>query len=100
MKIEAYIEEHAHHFVKALITEYKGDREAVAIIRKYMNGEKIDSSEEEVLKTQFFDSLKLAGVGIPFVLIPGASILMPILIKVAAKHHIALLPSAFDTPES
>jgi hypothetical protein len=42
------------------------------------------------------DSLKIAGIGIPFVLIPGASILMPIIIKVAKEHHIDLVPSAFD----
>jgi len=41
------------------------------------------------------DSLKILGIGIPFVLIPGASILMPILVRVARKHHIELMPSAF-----
>jgi hypothetical protein len=42
-----------------------------------------------------YDILKTLGVGIPFALIPGASILIPILIKVAQKKGINLLPSAF-----
>ena len=48
-----------------------------------------------MLRTQVMDSLKILGIGIPFVLIPGASILMPILVRVARKHHIELMPSAF-----
>ncbi len=49
------------------------------------------------------DSLKIVGIGIPFVLIPGGSVLMAIIIRVADEHHINLMPSAFtagkDMPE-
>ena len=90
------IETSAHHFLQSIKIEYEGTKEAGVIVRKYMKGEKITIEEEHVLKTQLADSLKIIGIGIPFVLVPGASILMPILIKVAEKHNIELMPSAFN----
>lgn len=95
MKIEAIIEEHAHRFLQEAKTEYKGEKAAGIIIQKYIKEGKISDEEEMILKTQLMDSLKIVGIGVPFVLIPGASILMPILIKVAAKYRIELMPSAF-----
>jgi len=41
----------------------------------------------------------MAGIGIPFMLIPGSTLLMPFLIKLANKRGIDLLPSAFKTEE-
>lgn len=104
MNIEAIIEEHAHHFLQGLKTEYGDDKEALLIIRQYLSTGSVNAEQEHLLKTQLYDTIKLAGIGIPFVLLPGASILMPILIKVAARHHIELMPPAFtqqskgDTP--
>jgi hypothetical protein len=95
MHIETIIEEHAHHFLQGLKTEYGDDKEALLIIRQYLSTGSVSAEQEHLLKTQLYDTLKLAGIGIPFVLLPGASILMPILIKVAARHHIALMPSVF-----
>lgn len=100
MNIEAIIEEHAHHFLHGLKVEYTGDKEALIIIREYIKGGQISEEQTHVLKTQLADSLKIVGIGVPFVLIPGASIIMPILIKVAAKHNIELMPSAFNGPEN
>ena len=99
MKIEATIEEHAHHFLRGIKAECNGDKEAVFIIQKYLKGVKISEEEDHILKTQFMDSMKIIGIGIPFVLIPGASVLMPIFIKVAAKYNIELIPSAFINQE-
>lgn len=104
MKVEAILEEHIHHFLLGLKEEYKGDKEAIHIIHKYMREGRINDQEEKVLKTQLVDSLKIIGIGVPFALIPGTAILMPIIIKVASKHNIQLLPSAFTrtspSPES
>jgi hypothetical protein len=100
MNIEAIIEEHAHHFLQGIKTEFDGDKEAIVIIRQYIKTGTISTEQDHILKTQLFDSLKIVGIGIPFVLIPGASILMPILIKVAAKHNVELMPSAFIHPVS
>lgn len=98
MKTVTIIEEHIHHFLLELKTELHGDKEAVFIIQKYIREGKISDEEDKILKTQLMDSLKIIGIGIPFALIPGASILMPIIIKVADKHNIELLPSAFINP--
>ena len=95
----AMIEESAHLFLYCVKTEYVSTKEAGQIMEKYIKEGKITPDEEHILKTQFVDTLKLAGVVVPFVLIPGASILMPILIKVAARHNIELLPSAFNGPK-
>jgi hypothetical protein len=99
MKIEAIIEEHAHHFLQGLRTECDGDKAAAVIIHKYLKGEAITPEEDHILKTQLLDSLKIVGIGVPFVMIPGASIIMPILIKVADKHNIELMPAAFIIPK-
>lgn len=96
MQIETILEEHVHHFLRGVHKEYDGDKEALIIIRTYIKDGKITEENETILKTQLMDSLKILGVGIPFALIPGASILMPIIIKVAEKHNIDLLPSAFS----
>ncbi|PZF72323.1 hypothetical protein [Taibaiella soli] len=95
MNIKAIIEEHAHHFLLGIKTECARDKEAGIIIRKYISEGKISEEEDHLLKSQLMDSLKIIGIGVPFILIPGASIIMPILIKVASKHNIELMPSAF-----
>ena len=99
MNIKAIIEEHAHHFLQGVKTEYAENKEAVIIIRKYIAEGNISDDEEHQLKTQLMDSLKIIGIAIPFVLIPGASIVLPILIKVAGKHNIELMPSAFSSKQ-
>lgn len=100
MKINAIIEEHAHQFLRGIKAEGDGEKKAVLIIQKYIKEGKISEEEDHVLKTQLMDSLKIIGIGVPFVLIPGASILIPILIKVASKYHIELMPSAFINPNN
>ena len=90
------MEEHVHHFLKDVNVEYREDQRALEVIRKYIRKGVITSDDEHLLKMQFSDSLKIIGIGVPFVLIPGASILMPIILKVAEKHHINILPAAFD----
>ncbi|WP_316633905.1 hypothetical protein [uncultured Flavobacterium sp.] len=99
MKIETTIEKNIHHFLFDLKKEVEGEKEAVLIIQKYIKEGEISDEEENILKTQLFDSFKIIGIGIPFLLIPGASILMPILIKVASKYNIELMPSAFNKTE-
>lgn len=99
MKIETIIEENVHHLLLGIKTEYDGDRQAADIIRKYIAGGTISVQEDEILRTQVMDSLKIVGIGIPFVLIPGASILMPIILKIASRYNIDLTPSDFEEPK-
>ena len=99
LKIIEKIEEGAHHFLHCIRIEYEDTKDAGKIVEKYMKGGKLTAEEEHVLKQQLVDSLKMVGVMVPFVLVPGASIIMPILIKVASKHNIELMPSAFNEKE-
>jgi hypothetical protein len=89
------VEAGAHYFLQGIRSEYAGTKAAGAIIHKYMRSGKISATDEQILKKQLADSLKIIGIVIPFVLLPGASILMPVLIKVARKHNIQLMPTSF-----
>lgn len=75
-------------------------KEASFIIGKYLVKQKISKEEERVLKKQVADLFKIVGIGIPFILIPGATLLIPFIIKVADKKGIDLIPSNFKAEES
>lgn len=79
-----------------LKTETQETKQATMIAVKFVSKGSITKEEEKELRQQVFDILKTLGIGVPFALIPGASILIPILIKIAQKKGIKLLPSAFD----
>ena len=66
---------------------------------KYLKGGNISKEEEKELKSQIVDIFKAVGLGIPFVLIPGSSLLLPFLVKMAEKKGIKLLPTAFNDSE-
>lgn len=100
MKIEAILDEHIHSFLQGLKKEGDGDKEAFLIIQQYIKDGKITEVQEKVLKIQFMDSLKIIGIGIPFAIIPGASILMPLILRIAEKHNIDLLPAAFQKTQT
>lgn len=82
-------------FLESCKQESSETKEAGLIIAKYAKYGKITEEEEGKLKQQLQDVAKIAGIGIPFAVIPGASLLLPLLIKVAQEHEIDLLPSAF-----
>ena len=88
-----HIEASAHHLLISINKEEANTKETAAIIKKYVETGKISDDEEKALKLQLADTLKIVGIVVPFVLIPGASIVMPILITVARRHNINLMPS-------
>ena len=88
-----HIEASAHHLVLSVHKEEANTKEAAVIIKKYIVTRQISEDEEKMLRLQVADTLKIIGIVGPFVLIPGASIIMPILIKVAGKHNVNLMPS-------
>ncbi|CAG5078044.1 LETM1 domain-containing protein [Parvicella tangerina] len=83
-------------FARDLGNEAKETREASKILVKFLMDGKISPEEEKELKTQVYDLFKMAGIGIPFFLIPGSSLLLPFLIKVASRYGVNLLPTSFD----
>ncbi|MFT7611595.1 MAG: hypothetical protein ACI9J3_000540 [Parvicellaceae bacterium] len=83
-------------FFENLGKEAKETQVASKIMVKYMRDGSISKDEEKELKSQLADIFKAVGLGIPFVLIPGASLLLPLLVKIAQKRGIQLLPTAFN----
>lgn len=70
-------------------------KKTTQIIQKFASKEGINKEEEQFLKTYVSDLLKIVGIGIPFVLLPGASIIIPFVIRAAEKRNIDLIPSNF-----
>lgn len=83
-------------FAKDLGNEAKETGHASKILVKFLMEGSVSADEEKLLKTQVYDLFKMAGIGIPFFLIPGSSLLLPFLIKVASRYGVNLIPSAFD----
>lgn len=86
-------------FLENVSREAEETKEAAVILRKYIKEGKVTQEEEVAFKQQLFDVLKAMGIGIPFVLIPGASILLPVLAKISKKYKINLFPSSFNEKE-
>ena len=100
IEIQQEIQEHLHIFLNGLTTEYHDDQSAVHVIEKYLNKQPITPKDDLLLRTQLSDSLKMIGILIPALLIPGSSILLPLLIEVSEKYHIEILPKVFLNKKS
>ncbi|MFA7446343.1 MAG: hypothetical protein WCY89_10385 [Flavobacteriaceae bacterium] len=96
MKIEAEIKKHLHSFIKSLKTEYQGNKSSAKVVEKYLKGEKITPEDDLLLRRQLFDYLKYIGIVVPFIIIPGSMIILPLLVREAKKRNIDLLPSSFS----
>lgn len=86
-------------FFENLGTEVDETKEASKIFLKFARDGKISKEEEKELRTQVYDIFKAVGIGIPFALIPGSTLLMPFLVRLAKKRGIDLLPTAFNQEE-
>ncbi len=82
-------------FFKGLKNEAIDTNKTRIIIQAYVLSGTISKEDEKFLKSYTLDLLKVAGIGIPFVLLPGASIIIPFVIKAAEKRNIDLMPSNF-----
>ena len=98
-----YIHRNKSKLTKALDSFFNGVKNGASdtkktsfIIQKFIAfGGDISKEDERFLKTYIYDMLKVAGIGIPFILLPGASIIIPFLIRSAKKRNIDLMPSTF-----
>lgn len=84
-------------FLVGVKNEAVDTKEASRIIIKYLSQQEITKKEEKHLKNQVFDLFKIVGIGIPFMLIPGATILIPFILKAAEKKGVDLFPSNFKS---
>lgn len=87
-------------FIVGIQKETRDTKEAAAILKKYASTGKVSKEESRLLRTQVYDILKGVGIGIPFMLVPGASVLIPFLIKVAKNRGVDLLPSGFSSDKT
>ena len=84
-----------NHFFVGIKNEAADTKETSLIIYKYIAQQKITKADEKHLKTQVYDIFRILGIGVPFMIIPGATLLIPFIIKVAEKKGIDLVPSNF-----
>lgn len=98
-KIKIHKEKTAKAFQDLVInikTEVSETKVASQILVKYIKEGDVTKEEEKELRVQVYDLLKVLGIGVPFALIPGASLLLPFLIKIAQKKGVQILPTAFN----
>jgi hypothetical protein len=89
--------EKLHDFLASANHEIVKTKEAGLIIIKHqVSGEKLSKEEKRFIKEQTYDVLKSIGIIVPFALLPGASVLIPIIVSVAKKRGIDILPSSFN----
>ena len=82
-------------FMDGIKNEAADSKETRRILAHYIVKQKITKEEELHLKLRVYDILKKLGIGIPFMLIPGATLLIPFILKAAEKKGIDLYPSNF-----
>lgn len=82
-------------FIDGIKNEATDSKETRRILLKSVSKEKISKEEELHLKTRVYDIFKKVGIGIPFMLIPGATLLIPFILKIAEKKGLDLYPANF-----
>lgn len=82
-------------FLKRLKKEGLETSEAAQILSRYAMGKPVSKEDKEKFREQMIDVLKVLGIGIPFTLIPGSSLLLPLVVAIAKKYNIDIRPSSF-----
>ena len=86
-------------FFNNLRKEASETKQAGYLVFKYLKKGKLSKKEEKELKLQFYDVLKIMGVGIPFFMIPGSTVLVPFLVKLSRKLGLDIIPTSFKKEE-
>jgi hypothetical protein len=82
-------------FLKRLKKEGNETSEAAIILSRYAKGEEVSKEDMEKFRNQMVDVIKVLGIGVPFTIIPGSSLLLPLVLSIAKKYNIDILPSSF-----
>lgn len=82
-------------FLKRLKKEGSETSEAASILARYAKGDKVSKEDMDKFRNQMIDVIKVLGIGIPFTVIPGSSLLLPLVLSIAKKYNIDILPSSF-----
>lgn len=90
----------AQMFFNILKKEYGDTKDLLPIIRKFIKTKTLSKQEKEIFQQQMKDNLKLLGLGaIAAIPIPGTMMLIPVIIQVAKKFKINLLPDVKEEKE-
>jgi len=81
----------------ALRQEKQETREMLVIYRRYTQRQ-ASKEELKIANAQFVDILKGLGLGV-FAILPFAPITIPVMVKLAQKVGVELLPSSFSKEE-
>jgi uncharacterized membrane protein YukC len=76
--------------------EASDSKETRRILIHYIAKQQLSQEEELHLKKRVYDIFKKLGIGVPFMLIPGATLLIPFILKAAEKKGINLYPTNFN----
>lgn len=93
-------EAQAQMFFGILKKEYGDTKDLLPLIRKFMKTKTLSKDEKEIFQKQMKDNLKLLGLGaIAAIPIPGTMLLIPVIIQVAKKFNVNLLPEVKEENE-
>ena len=82
-------------FMDGIKNEATDSKETRRILIQYVAKQQLSKDEELHLKTRVYDVLKKLGIGVPFILIPGATVLIPFILRAVEKKGINLYPNNF-----
>jgi nucleoid-associated protein YejK len=83
-------------FMDGIKNEASDSKETRRILIHYIAKQQLSKEEELHLKKRVYDIFKKLGIGVPFMLIPGATLLIPFILKAAEKKGINLYPTNFN----
>ena len=90
-------QEQGQLFFTILKKEYGDTKDLLPIIQKYVKTKSLSNREKVIFRKQMTDLLKVAGLGaiaaIPF---PGTMLMIPVIVQLAKKFKINLLPEGFN----
>lgn len=85
-------------FFDTIKKEYGDTKDLLPIIQKYIKTRKLTASEKSIFQKQMKDNAKLLGLGaIAAIPIPGTMLMIPVIIQLAKKFNINLLPENVDS---
>ena len=80
-------------FFNILKKEYGDTKDLLPLIRKFIKTKTLSKNEKEIFQKQMKDNLKSLGLGaIAAIPIPGTMLLIPVIVQLAKKFNINLLP--------
>lgn len=85
-------------FFDILKKEYGDTKDLLPIIQKFIKGKTLTPQEKQSFQQQMKDTMKLMGLGtIAAIPIPGTMLLIPVIVQLAKRFNINLLPESTES---